>query len=54
MLQGSRVSVGDWEEAFIGVGFGWGVGFSTLYLSENQFCMPYICCCKVYFTVLFK
>ena len=24
-------SVGNWE-AFIGVGFGWGVGFSTLYL----------------------
>jgi hypothetical protein len=30
---GSRSwSVGNWE-AFIGVGFGWGVGFSTLYLS---------------------
>ena len=25
-------SVGNWE-ASIGVGFGWGVGFSTLYLS---------------------
>jgi hypothetical protein len=26
----------DWE-AFIGVGFGWGVGFSTLYLILIQF-----------------